>query len=332
MTLPEGIRKRGQNYLVDVTVGGVRKTCTRPTVEQAVLAQAELRAAMLKTVGAQVEHKETWTMQQALDKTSALAWQGKPSSEDLIRNGEACVRFFGPALPLTKLTADQIDEFVESLQESGNSNGTVNRKLAALSKMLTVAQQRGKLEQKPHIQRQDEAQHRIRFLTREEELTSLSILDQWGKDEHSEVFCVLIDTGMRESELWRVEARDFDERLINIWMTKNQKPRSIPMTSRVGDILRRRASIYPRGPLFPFDNNWFGHTWDKMKAHMGLQQDEQFVPYALRHTCISRLVQRGVPLKVVQEWAGHKIITTTMRYAHLCPSNLLDAVKVLEAV
>ncbi len=332
MALPEGIRQRGQSFLADVTVGGVRKTCTRQTLEQAILAQAELRAALLKTVGAAVTNKDTWTMQQAFEKTSVLAWQGKQSSEDLIRNGQACVEFFGAALPLTDLTTDRIDEFVAQLQESGNANGTINRKLAALSKMLTVAQQRGKLDKKPHIERQDEAQHRIRFLSRDEELTSLSILDQWGKDEHSEVFCVLIDTGMRESELWRVEARDFDERVISIWKTKNQKARSIPMTSRVGDIMLRRASIYPRGPLFPFDNNWFGHTWDKMKAHMGLQQDEQFVPYALRHTCISRLVQRGVPLKVVQEWAGHKIITTTMRYAHLCPTNLLDAVKVLETV
>ncbi len=41
------------------------------------------------------------------------------------------------------------------------------------------------------------------------------------------------------------------------------------------------------------------------------------------HTCASRLVQRGVPLKVVQEWMGHKAINMTMRYAHLAPANLL---------
>lgn len=326
------IRDRGGKFFIDVTVAGVRRTATKDTAEQATLCEAELRAELLRTVGAQVIAKDTWTLQQALEKTTSIAWAGKGSESDLIRNGEIIVEMLGPALPLTNITTDMIDALVGRLQKSGNSNGTINRKLAALSKMLTVAQQRGKLDKKPHIERRDEAEHRIRFLTKEEEQTVLSVFDQWGKDDHSEVFCVLIDTGMRESELWRVEARDFDHQVINVWKTKNQKARSIPMTRRVGDILLRRAALYPKGPLFPFDNNWFGHAWDKMKAHLGMQDDEQFVPYALRHTCISRLVQRGVPLKVVQEWAGHRIITTTMRYAHLCPTNLLDAVKVLEEV
>ncbi len=54
------------------------------------------------------------------------------------------------------------------------------------------------------------------------------------------------------------------------------------------------------------------------------------VAHALRHTCASRLVQRGVGLKVVQQWMGHKRIEVTLRYAHLSPTSLLEAVKVLE--
>jgi len=57
----------------------------------------------------------------------------------------------------------------------------------------------------------------------------------------------------------------------------------------------------------------------------------QFVPHCLRHTCASRLVQREVNLKVVQQWMGQKSIQITLRYAHLTPSNLMDAVQILEA-
>ena len=64
---------------------------------------------------------------------------------------------------------------------------------------------------------------------------------------------------------------------------------------------------------------------------MGLAEDDGFVPHALRHTWASRLIQRGVSLRVVQEWLGHKTITVTMRYAHLSPKSLLAAVSVLEA-
>lgn len=332
MSLPEGIRARGQSFLVDVTIGGVRRTCTKPTVEAAILAHAELRAELLRTVGAQVQQRDTWTMQQALEKTDSISWADKESGPQLRRNGEQVVEIIGPATPLTAITTETIDALVETLQDRGDANGTVNRKLAALSRMLTVAQQRGKLDRLPHIQRRDEAECRIRFLSQEEEVLMIGILRQWGKEDQADAVAVLIDTGLRPSELWRVEARDYDHRVINIWKTKNHNARSIPMTRRVGDILLRRSSIYRQGPLFPFNNWWLGNAWDKVKAHMKLTKDTQFIPYALRHTCLSRLVQRGVPLKVVQEWAGHTIITTTMRYAHLCPTNLLDAVKVLEEV
>lgn len=50
----------------------------------------------------------------------------------------------------------------------------------------------------------------------------------------------------------------------------------------------------------------------------------------LRHTFISYLVMRGVPLRTVQELAGHASITTTMRYAHLAPGHLKNSVEVLD--
>ena len=65
---------------------------------------------------------------------------------------------------------------------------------------------------------------------------------------------------------------------------------------------------------------------------MQLDRDTQFIPHALRHTCASRLVQRGVSLLVVKEWMGHKSIVTTQRYSHLAAQNLFDAARVLEAV
>lgn len=331
MNLPTGIRQIGTSFLVDVTVGGVRRTRTRATLATAILAHAELRAELLRTVGADVQHSDTWTLQQALEKTDVISWVGKLSGGKLRRNGEQVVEIMGPATPLTRITTESIDALVATLQQKGDANGTINRKLAALSRMLTVAQQRGKLDRLPHIQRRDEAECRIRFLSQEEEVMVLGILKSWGKTDHADAVMVLLDTGMRPSELWRMEGRDFDERVINIWRTKNANPRSIPMTRRVREILtRHRAVISSNGRLFPYTNWWLGNAWDKVKAHMALSHDAQFIPYALRHTCLSRLVQRGAPLKAVQEWAGHTIITTTMRYAHLSPTSLLDVVGVLE--
>lgn len=328
-----GIRQRGNSFLVDVTVAGVRRTCTAATVEQAKQAQADLRAELLRTVGANVEHGNTWTLQQAFNKTREVAWSDPGRSAGLLaRNAEFAVEFFGPATPVSAIDADKLDEYTTHLVNQGNSNATVNRKLAAVSRMLSLAVARGKLSRKPVIQRKREGIGRVRFLSDAEEAAALKLLAHWGKGAHVDVFIVLIDTGLRGGELWRLEGRDCDmtQGLLSIWMTKNGHPRSVPMTDRVRAIVDKRRAMYRRGPLFPEgDNHWFDRVWSRMREALQLSQDSQFIPYALRHTCASRLIQRGVPLKVVQEWLGHKTITVTLRYAHLCPTNLLDAVKVL---
>jgi len=70
--------------------------------------------------------------------------------------------------------------------------------------------------------------------------------------------------------------------------------------------------------------------WDRLRTHLNYSHDKQFVVHSLRHTCASRLIQRGVPLAVVQKWMGHRAIQTTLRYAHLAPDNFKVALEALE--
>ena len=48
--------------------------------------------------------------------------------------------------------------------------------------------------------------------------------------------------------------------------------------------------------------------------------------HSLRHTYGSWLAQAGVDLYRIKELMGHQSTQTTMRYAHLQPKNLRDAV------
>lgn len=341
MKLPKGIRQRGSSFLVDVTVNGIRKTETVASIDEAKAIRAALEAQLRGNVISLPNGQAVWTLQKAYEKTLALAWEGSKNEVNSARNAREVVKFFGPEIRLDSINCDRIDELVAYFKKVGNNNSTINRKLAALSKMLTIAMDRGGLSSKPSIHRQKEGVGRIRFLTQSEEDAFLSVLNQWGKDEQAEAFCVLIDTGLRPSELWRVEGRDVHEEAgtLTIWESKTDRSRTVPMTTRVREILVRRKelSYSPNSrnyttKLFPYDNFWFEYTWNRVKTHLEMDGDLQFIPYALRHTCASRLVQRGVDIRIVKDWMGHTTITTTMRYAHLCPKNLLEAVKVLEAV
>jgi integrase len=69
--------------------------------------------------------------------------------------------------------------------------------------------------------------------------------------------------------------------------------------------------------------------FESAKKLAGLGKDVVF--HSLRHTYISRLVMAGVDIRTVQELAGHRTITMTMRYAHLGPEHKKRAVARLDA-
>lgn len=249
---------------------------------------------------------------------------------------------FGKDHPLNRIDADALDRFVAKMRGERKAASTINGRLAVLGKVLRFAHERGALVRMPKIERETVHNLRLRWLSDDEEATLLRLLRQYGKDDVAETVEALIDTGMRQSELFALTPGDVDleARTIRIWKTrhgsetfkrtKNGDMRTIYMTDRVRDIVARRVqSTGPQGWLFTGDIFWLRNAWDRARVAMGLAQDEHFVPYVCRHTCASRMVQRGVSIPVIQKWMGHKTIQITMRYANVAPENLREAMETL---
>ena len=70
----------------------------------------------------------------------------------------------------------------------------------------------------------------------------------------------------------------------------------------------------------------FEKVVDSLGWNEGRDARDKIVPYSLRHTYASWLVQAGVDLYKVAELIGHSTIEVTKRYAHLSPDNLRAAV------
>lgn len=223
---------------------------------------------------------------------------------------------------------DMLDELIGKLRSRGNSNATINRKMAALSKLLRKANKMGSIHSLPEFRRQKERAGRIRFLDRDEEERLFMAIRKRSEDAwRLSVF--LVDTGCRLGEALGLTWNDVQAGRASFWITKSARSRTVPLTRRAMKVV-----TIPRngldGPFSMLRQASFRALWNEAKAEVGLGDDGQVVPHALRHTCASRLVQGGIDLRRVQMWLGHQTLTMTMRYAHLATSDLDPCVGVLE--
>lgn len=331
--LPKGIRERSGRYQMILTHGGRQYSETFDTVEEAVAARREVRRRVLAESAATGKSCRTTTLKDAVDRTHKIRWCDTKAERTSMINATCLIRYFGPNTKLTAITTNLVNTMIEDLKSQGLSNATINRKLACLSVILQVAEDCGYANAKPVLTRRKEYRGRDRFVTPDEELRMTTLLEHWGKTDHRDAVLTLIDTGMRTGELFKIQAQDVNLNkgkygVITLWRTKNDHPRSVPMTKRVSGLIKERLKTiaHPTDRVFPFNQDWLRCIWDRMKQTMGLSDDKQFVPHILRHTCASRLIQRGIPLMMVQKWMGHESIQSTMRYAHLAPDALFDIV------
>ena len=269
----------------------------------------------------------------AVDQAYDAKWKTNKDAMGTYRRAQGLISLIGD-IPIGNITEDTVEVLVSRLEGRGVQSSTANRYLATLKTLLKY-----KKQPYDHIRLKKERKGRIRVLSQEEEQMVVAILRDTDQTlgrgyfrEVADLVEVLVDTGCRLSEVLdlRYDDVNFTSNLLTIWINKGERPRSIPMTRRVRSILetRRTGIVKP----FTISVNRAEYAWGLVRKQMGLQHDKEFVMHALRHTCASRLVNKGVDLYVVKEWLGHSSIQITERYAHLNPTKLVRAVEALESI
>ena len=223
---------------------------------------------------------------------------------------------------------ETLDALIGQLREKGNSNATINRKLAALSKLLKKAHRNGNLLAIPEFHRLREKNGRIRFLEHEEEARLFKAI-QHHSEHYYHLSVFLIDTGARLGEAIGLRWNDIANEQVTFWVTKSGRSRTIPLTQRAKDaVLACKGKN--GGPFLAIKQYKYRATWKEAQLKCGMGDDKDVVPHILRHTCASRLVQGGVDMRRIQIWLGHQTLQMTMRYAHLATKDLDVCLSVLE--
>lgn len=152
-------------------------------------------------------------------------------------------------------------------------------------------------------------------------------------------FDISIRSGMRKSEQFNLRWPDikFKRRIMRLRKTKNGKPRNAFLIDDTVRALKQLREIYDRRierqqkQGIETDDRAFSKGENKKwwLAALKKAKIKNYRWHDNRHSFCSRLVQAGVHLKVVQKAAGHASLASTLRYAHFAPSQVVDAMAVL---
>ena len=225
------------------------------------------------------------------------------------------------------ITTDRIRKYTEARLEDGASNGTVNRDLAALSRMFSLAIQAGRLSTRPHIPKLQEAQPRQGFLEHWEYLALRENLPSNYRDVLDfGYFC-----GWRRGEILSLEWRDVDMQAgvirLRPELSKNKEGRVLPLPAPLKEVMERRAQVRSLECPFVFHvegkriGDW-RKSWRTACKKAGLPGK---LFHDFRRTAVRNLVRAGVPERVAMGVTGHKTRDVFDRYDIVNESDLEKA-------
>lgn len=344
------IRLVGNRYQADFMKAGVRHRRGFHTEVEAQAWEAEMkrRIALNLSLDDIIEGvNKDKTLSNVLDVAFTNIWEGQEQEQNCLYEIKKLNEYFGE-VSARKLKTTDIDDYVTHLRRAGYKPATLNRKLGMLRQALKYALDRGWIDAMPKVPRFSTNNERLIFWSIEEEKDILShmrslharLQNTQKEFEFFEKFFVWsIDTGMRPSESRRMKASQvrFDPHLnCNVVDVKasqsktgSKGARTLPLTNRAYEAFQYADKKGYETPWYFWDKGQSRRHWNILRESMD-NEDEEFVFYIARHTCASRMVQKGVPITAVQKWMGHSKIETTMIYAKLAPDGLMVGLEALQ--
>ena len=245
---------------------------------------------------------------------------------------------------MAQITPDDVQRLVEHRQTAGAANTTINRELAALKRMFSLAIKRGRLLHGPYIPLLQEDNVRQGFFERQqfEDVRAHLHRDLQG------LVTLAYYTGWRmRSEIFPLQWAQIDRRVGTIRLepgtTKNRDGRTVAYLEidelrevieeqwQRHETLRREGIICPwlffRGRGKPVKS--LARAWRTACRQAGAPGR---VPHDFRRTAVRNLERAGVPRKVAMMIVGHRTEAMYRRYDIVTAVKLNTAAVVTKSV
>ncbi|MEP7308217.1 MAG: site-specific integrase [Acidobacteriota bacterium] len=227
---------------------------------------------------------------------------------------------FGGQL-LTEITAFGIEQLKAKRLAKGCRPGTVNRELMLLKGILTKAVEWKRLVVSPAaaVRPIKGTGARTRILTTDEQAALLEAYQKGRRRHVRPIIELLLITGARLGELLALRWEDTTDGYLRFVETKNGKPRRLPLTARMAEILARMPH---KDPTFVFVSGRSGTRYKRLitgfKAALkdaGIDGADVVI-HTLRHTALSRMMDGGADVRTIMEISGHSSLAMLERYTH----------------
>lgn len=240
-----------------------------------------------------------------------------------LRQFVAWYRDYTDAPRWSAVSRSDLQAYVEYLCEQGLVPTSVGRKVSALRSFFNYLMTIDALHENPCRYVQSPKRGKPLPKTVQLDEVAATLADPVVDLRTKLMIALLVETGVRISELLAMSTADFDksQRSIRI-VGKGAKQRVVYYGDRSRALLNAVIG-YRQGKLFECSAREARYAiHNALSRH---SEAPQLSPHVLRHTFATSMLNDGAPLSAISKLLGHESVKTTEMYAHLADTAARDA-------
>jgi integrase/recombinase XerC len=230
---------------------------------------------------------------------------------------------------LNELTSLNIRSWIVYLIDEGQSNRSVNRKIATLRTFYKWLRKQNLVVNNPMTKIQGpKNEKRLPVFAKESDLESDKLADLFANDFDGMRDALMVElfyqTGIRLNELINLKETDINEQSIKV-LGKRNKERLIPISTELYNQIEKfsyyKSKMLGNTKFLIVLNNgnklYPTFVYRKINSYLSKATNlDKRSPHVLRHTFATHMLNRGSGLETLKDLLGHANLAATQVYTH----------------